>query len=186
MLSNEWILNNKISGIKLVFSLYATIYRFVQSSQLQLAFFNPVQRFRVTSRRKTTRSSCHTRSTVASAKSSSWYILGNYDVNLSLPYALTSITVRLCHINLTVKPTRRDTYGDSMCNTRHVILRLQFTSNNRIIGDETDTDNFGTLHFRNQTLLNFSDRTTRVRRTFQFSRQHKINKPTYWTTCIRH
>ena len=25
MLSNEWILNNKISGIKLVFSLYATI-----------------------------------------------------------------------------------------------------------------------------------------------------------------
>jgi len=25
MLSNEWILNNKISGIKLFFSLYATI-----------------------------------------------------------------------------------------------------------------------------------------------------------------
>ena len=26
MLSNEWVLNNKISGIKLVFSLYATMY----------------------------------------------------------------------------------------------------------------------------------------------------------------
>jgi len=69
----------------------------------------------VTSGRKTARSSCHTRSTVASAKSSSWYILGNYDMNLSLPHTLTSITVRLCHINPTVKSTWRTTYGACMC-----------------------------------------------------------------------